>query len=79
MCADRHCTNSNKLRFIVIDKVTNVCDQVVSDDGAVFLQDLRDTSHYVQSELDALDHEQTAIDERASALEQELRDVMNSG
>lgn len=43
------------------------------------LQDLRDTSHYVLSEMEALDQEQFRIDKQASQLEQNLRQAMDSG
>lgn len=42
-------------------------------------EDLHDTSHYVRSELLALDREQRQIDERAGEVEHQLRLVMDSG
>lgn len=42
-------------------------------------EDLHDTSHYVRSELLALDREQRQIDERAAEVELELRNFMDSG
>ncbi|KAI8433875.1 hypothetical protein MSG28_015819, partial [Choristoneura fumiferana] len=38
----------------------------------------RETGSYIQSELEALEKEQSAIDERAAALEKQLRGVMQS-
>ncbi|XP_063390119.1 EH domain-binding protein 1 [Cydia fagiglandana] len=38
----------------------------------------RETGSYIQSELEALEREQSAIDERAAALEKQLRCVMQS-
>ena len=45
----------------------------------VVWQDMKDTSHYVHSEMEALDREQMQIDKRASLLEQKLRRVMDTG
>ena len=42
-------------------------------------QDLQDTSHYVRSELLALDREQRQIDQRAAQVEEELRTIMDTG
>ena len=41
-----------------------------------FLQHLQDTNQYVKGEMDALEHEQGQIDDRAAELESELRKVM---
>ncbi|KAM3968526.1 eps15 homology domain containing protein-binding protein 1 isoform 1-T1 [Aphomia sociella] len=46
-------------------------DKELPDEG-------RETGSYIQSELEALEREQKAIDERAAALEKQLRRVMES-
>ncbi|XP_029653103.1 EH domain-binding protein 1 [Octopus sinensis] len=42
-------------------------------------EELKDTNQYVKSETEALEREQTQIDERAASLEMELRTVMKKG
>lgn len=42
-------------------------------------EELKDTNQYVKSETEALEREQTQIDERAASLETELRTVMKKG
>lgn len=53
----------------LVDRLTP--DRDIADEG-------RETGSYIQSELEALEKEQCAIDERAAALEKQLRRVMES-
>ncbi|XP_052747916.1 EH domain-binding protein 1-like protein 1 isoform X3 [Galleria mellonella] len=53
----------------LVDRLTP--DNDLPDEG-------RETGSYIQSELEALEREQKAIDERAAALEKQLRRVMES-
>lgn len=39
----------------------------------------KDMNNYLQSEMEALEREQSAIDQQAAILEKELREVMESG
>ncbi|XP_041351886.1 EH domain-binding protein 1-like isoform X2 [Gigantopelta aegis] len=40
---------------------------------------MRDTNQYVQAEMDALEYEQTQVDDRAAQVEKQLRRVMDKG